>query len=157
MQVEKLNQELLSLPESHIAHRFLRAFIECRRHCIGREASNDPVDHEWFSECDGRLWSYSEFSYTFLSFDIVLDGWLTRAPTRTRNEEQWIAQLPRWRELLRECKSAAELDNNAAVLPIIAQVLGMFELWEECIVKRDTATENDYPPRANRDLYPKSQ
>jgi hypothetical protein len=157
MQVEKLNQEILCLPESHPAHRFLRAFIECRRDCVGREASNDSVDQKWFSERDGRLWSYSEFAYRFLSFDIVLDGWLTHAPRRTRNEEQWIAQLPRWRELLSECKEAAELDNNRAVLPIIAQVFGMFELWEECVVRRDTAIEKDYPPSANRDLYPGPQ
>ena len=155
MQVDNLNQEILNLPESHTARRFLRACIECRRDCVGREASDDPIDQEWFSESDGRVWSYHEFAYKFLSFDIVLDGWLTHAAQRTPDEQHWLAQLPRWRELLHECKNAAEDDNNYAMLPIIAQVIRMFGLWEQCIVARDTATDDTYPRRTHRDLYPR--
>jgi hypothetical protein len=155
MQVERLNQEILNLPESHPAYRFLRAFIGCRRDCVGREASNDPVDQEWFSESEGRLWSYSEFAYKFLSFDIVLDGWLTHAAQRTSDEQYWLAQLPRWRKLLHECEKAAQDDNNYAMLPIVAQTLRMFALWEQCIVERDIATDDAYPRLANRELYPR--
>jgi len=54
------------------------------------------------------MWSYSGFAYMYLSFDIVLDGWLTHAAQRTPDEQYWLDQFPRWRELLGECKSAAE-------------------------------------------------
>ena len=131
MQVDRLNREIFNLPESHPARRFLCAFIECRRNCVGRECSDDPIDQEWFSECDRHAWSYSRFAYEFLSFDIVLDGWLTHAEKRTPDEQSWLVQLPRFRQLLNECKSAAECDNNRAIFPVIAQVLRMFELWEQ--------------------------
>jgi len=150
MQIERLNQEIFSLPDGHSAHRFIRAFIECRLKCVGREASDDPVDQEWFSESEGRLWSYSEFAYQFLAFDIVLDGWLTHAAERTRDEQYWLCELPRWHTLLHECRIAAENDDNVTMLPVIAQVLKMFALWEQCIIERDAATDDEYP-KATRD------
>ena len=155
MQIEMLNREILNLPESHPAHRFLRAFIECRDSCVGREASCDPVDQEWFSDTDGLVWSYSDFAYRYLAFDIVLDGWLTHAARRTPNEQHWLDQLPRWRQLLHECKIAAEGDKNDRILPIISKVLRVLALWEQCIVERDTATDDAHFRQPNRDLYPR--
>ena len=55
---------------------------------------------------------------------------------------------------MRECKNAAEYDNNDAMLPIIAKVSCMFELWEQSIIARDTATDDAYPVRTRQDLYP---
>jgi hypothetical protein len=152
--VHKLNQEIFELPESHPARRFLLAFMECRRDCIGLEASDDPIDQEWFSQSDREVWSYSKFAYKYLAFDIVLEGWLTHAPRRTPNEQHCLNQLVRWRELMSECEIAAECDNNHTIIPIIHQVLHMFDLWEQCIMARDAATEKEYPRRVHRDLYP---
>jgi hypothetical protein len=154
MNVHKLNREVLNLPEAHPARRFLCAFMECRRDCIGLEASDEPIDQEWFSESSGEKWSYSKFAYKFLAFDVVLDGWLTHAAHRTSNEQHCLDQLVRWRELLGECQVAAECDSNRAILPIIRQVLRMFDLWEQCILARDAATDVAYPRRVHRDLYP---
>src|SRR5690606_5595631 len=152
-----LNREIFSLPESHPARRFLQAFMECRRDCVGKEASDSPIDQEWQSLTDGKLWSYSAFAYRFLSFDIVLDGWLTLAPKRTANEQRWLSELPRWRTLLSECKHAAEFDENRAILPFIAQVLDMFALWERCILEREIAANDAYPSVPSRNLYPKEK
>jgi hypothetical protein len=154
MHVHKLNREILDLPESHPARRFLCAFMECCRDCIGLEASDDPIDQQWFSESRGEVWSYSKFAYTYLAFDIVLDGWLTHSPQRTPNEQHWLNQLVHWRELLDECKLAAECNDNRDILPVIQQVLRMFDLWEQCILARDTTSAEAYPRRASRDLYP---
>jgi hypothetical protein len=154
MQVFSLNREILELPESHPAHRFIRAFAECNQNCVGRELSNKPIDQQWYSQTDGQVWSYSRFAYEFLAFDIVLDGWLSHAARRTPNEEYWLNQLPRWRELLRECSIAAEHDANYAMLVIVEQVVRMYDLWEQCILARDTAADDQYPRHANRRLYP---
>ena len=145
MKTESLNRDILNLPESHPAHRFLRAFLECHRDCVGIEASNEPVDQKWYSERDAREWLYSDFAYQYLAFEIVLDGWLTHATQRTANEKYWLAQIPRWRDLMVECRAAAEANSNVALFPVIAQVLRMLALWEDCILKRDTATDDDNP------------
>ena len=71
-----------------------------------------------------------------------------------RNEQHWLDQLVRWRELLGECKMAAEYDNNRVILAIIDRVLRMFDLWEQCILARDTAPDEAYPRWASRDFYP---
>jgi hypothetical protein len=154
MQVYNLNREIFDLPVTHPACRFLCAFMECRCECIGLEASEDPIDQEWFSQSEGEVWSYSNFAYMYLAFDIVLDGWLTHASQRTRTEQHSLNQLPHWRELLHECKEAAKEDNNNRMILIIKKVLRMFDLWEQCIIARDTATDDMYPRKANRNLYP---
>lgn len=138
MQVERLNKEIFELPDEHPACRFLREFVECRRECVGLEASDDPIDQEWFSETDQQVWTYSKFAYSFLAFDIVLDGWLGHAAGRTLNEQYWLDQLPRWSQLLRECEARATTDNNTAILPIIAKVKRLFVLWEQSIRARET-------------------
>jgi hypothetical protein len=154
MQIEKLNREIFELPAAHPAYRFLRAFMECRSDCVGLEATEDGIDQEWFSESAQEAWSYSRFAYEFLSFDIVLDGWLTHAAGRTSTEQHWLDQLPRWRNLLHECRSAAVNGHNQSIVPIIEKVCRTLELWEECILARDTADIDDYPHRVDRTLYP---
>lgn len=136
MHVYRLNRPLFELPQSHPAHRFLRAFIECRQDCVGKEIESDVFDQEWFSQTEDRAWSYSAFAYQYLAFDIVLDGWLRNAKHLTASEEQWLVCLPRWRVLLDECRTAAAGDGNHAVMGMIAQVLKMFDLWEECVRAR---------------------
>lgn len=136
MHVYRLNRTLFDLPQSHPAHRFLLAFIECRQDCVGREVEGDAFDQEWFSQTDNRAWSYSAFAYQYLSFDIVLDGWLNNAEGMTASEEQWLACLPRWRALLDECRASAARDRKHAVMRMIGQVLKMFDLWEECVHAR---------------------
>ncbi|HUT92887.1 MAG TPA: contact-dependent growth inhibition system immunity protein [Thermoguttaceae bacterium] len=136
MHVQRLNRPIFELPDSHPAHRFLRAFIKCRQDCVGREIQNDDLDQEWVSDTDGRSWSYSAFAYEYLAFDIVLDGWLSRAQDLTPTERYWLEQLPRWRALQQECKSAALRDGKLMLIPLVDQVLAMLDLWEQCIRAR---------------------
>ncbi|HVX61741.1 MAG TPA: hypothetical protein VHC19_14095 [Pirellulales bacterium] len=140
MHVRKLNRKILKFPESHIARRFLDAFIGCRRDCVGIEACDDPIDQTWFSAIEAKQWSYAAFAYKFLSFDIELDGWQSDAPEQTESERFFLAQLPRMRELLRECEMAAAADDNRPLMPVIAKVRRMLDLWEQCILER---TERD--------------
>jgi hypothetical protein len=153
MHVRYFNREIFDLPEDHLAHRFLLAFIKCRCDCIGLEASDNPIDQEWFSQTDGKVWLYSSFAYQYLAFDIILDAWLSHASGRTIGEERWLSLFPRWRALMFECKNAAEGDNNHAMVSIVEQVLEMLNLWEQSIVARDTATDSDYPHCTRKNFY----
>ncbi len=141
MDVYEINRPLFSLPESHPAHRFLRAFITCRRDCVGREIvlpadKHDPVDQEWYSISDDRTWSFSALAYTFLSFNVELDGWLTDAPCLTEAEKGVLDKLPYLRTLLSECVAAAIGEKNTEILVMIEQVRGLLDLWETCITVR---------------------
>lgn len=127
MHVFRLNRPLFEFPESHPAHQFLSAFIRCRVECVGRDACDEPIDQEWFSASELRQRSFSDFAYAHLSFDIVLDGWLSNAQELTESEKQWLDQLPRFRVLLEECKSAAIEDGNSRILPLVQQVKDMLE------------------------------
>lgn len=135
-QVEKDNRELLKFPKSHIACRFMRAFIECLQDCVGIEASDDPIDQTWFSVLDAKEWSYSAFAYTYLAFIVILDGWKSNSPEMTESERFHLARLPRLRELLRECEMEATADDNRRLMPVIAKVQRMLDLWEQCILER---------------------
>lgn len=136
MHVRRLNPKILKFPESNIARRFLDAFIECRRDCVGVEASDDPIDQTWVSPSEAKEWSYSAFAYKFLAFDVILDGWQSGAPEMTESERFYLTQFPRMRALLCECENAAVADNNPRLIPIIAKVSRMLDLWEQCIVQR---------------------
>lgn len=136
--VYRRNRPIFELPESHAAHRFLRAFIKCRNDCVGKEIpwpeeEQLAVDQEWFSATDSRRWKFSGFAYTYLSFDIELDGWLNDSPTPTAGETSTIEKLPYLRSLLAECKSACIESGNTATLAMVAQVDELFDLWEDCI------------------------
>jgi hypothetical protein len=99
------------------------------------EALARPVDQQ-FVQPDGRATTFSAFAYEYLSFDIVLDGWLTNAPQMTESEEACLKGLPRLRSMMIACKSQALIDANYRILPCVDQVLELIQLWEECIHER---------------------
>jgi len=141
MDVERLNGEILTWPETHAARRFLEAFIRCRRDCVGCEivfegSGRRPVDQEWRSSVDGTKWTFSKFAYLFLSFDVVLDGWLSNSPTLTASERESLRQIPVLRQMLFDCQQAALGDGNRQILSLTTCVLHMLNLWEGCISSR---------------------
>jgi hypothetical protein len=146
MQIRSINRPIFDLPESHPARMFLEEFIECRQECLGREIGSpqrEPVDQDWMSQRDGRPWSFSEFAYRNLAYDIELDGWLTSAPQLTDSERADLESLSNARPLLAECLSAATRDGNAAVSALVEKVLHLFDLWENCIRYRMANVRND--------------
>lgn len=141
MQMKTLNREVLQWPKTHPARRFLEAFIACRRECVGREiviegSGRKPIDQAWVSATDGATWAFSKFAYTFLSFDLVLDGWLSRARTLTPSETAALRQIPLLRRLMHECKEAALKSGNTDVLALTDRVIEVLDLWEQCIRSR---------------------
>jgi hypothetical protein len=139
MIVRKLNRPLFSLPDTHPARKFLEEFIACREFCVGKEIgtpSSPPVDQDWFSELEQKKWTLSAFAYSFLSFDVELDGWLSSAPQMTQSEIAALGTLPTLKILLSECERQAKLDENIAVLPLLARLNYLFDLWEKCILSR---------------------
>src|SRR5262245_23017116 len=141
MHVERLNQPLFLLPREHIARQFLEAFIDCRINCVGREISyrgeaKGPIDQEWFSSTVNEMRRFSDFAYEYLSFDIVLDGWLQGSPNLTNNELADLERIPHMRELMNECEDACLSARNKEVLALVRQVLSTLDLWDRCIRSR---------------------
>jgi hypothetical protein len=141
MHIVRLNKPIFDLPESHPAHRFLIAFIKCRRECVGREldtrqSGQTGVDQKWYSDTDSRFWTFSEFAYTALAFDIELDGWIEEVPALTASEKRTLESLPYLRTLMEECRAAAQRDGNSPVLKMVSTVLEMLDLWQSCIEAR---------------------
>jgi hypothetical protein len=137
MQIKRLNREIFEWPADHPARKFLEAFIACRRECVGREvafenSARKPIDQKWESSTDGITWTFSRFAYTFLSFELVLDGWLSRAPTLTNSEKANLAQIPLLRRLMAECRAAAVTGGNTDIIMLTERVTEMLNLWERC-------------------------
>ena len=104
------------LPDAHPARRFLKAFAECRRQCVGRELDPEPIDQSWESAIDGKTWTFSAFAYAFLSFDVVLDDWTPNAPRLTRSKVDALATIPIARALLEELLSHGRSRSSRKVL-----------------------------------------
>jgi hypothetical protein len=136
MQVYKLNEQLMTLELDHPVRRFLDSFVDCRLHCVGRECGledGNEIDQKWFSIIDNRPWRFSEFAYSVLSFDVVLDGWIQHCEEYTESEIAVINNMPRLRALMTECASAATVEKNESVLILVEKVRRLLELWETCI------------------------
>jgi hypothetical protein len=132
MRNESLNPRVLALDDSHPAKKFLSAFIECRSNCVGLELDPDePIDQEWESFTDGRVWTFSGFAYAFLSLDIALDDFHQRFPCPTESNTDWPWDLSRSRSLMRECAQAARQSGNNEILELTDDVLKMLGLWED--------------------------
>jgi hypothetical protein len=140
MFIEHINRPVFELDDAHPPKRFLQAFIECRTECVGRElAPSDKVaiDQKWSSSTDGRDWSFSAFAYGFLSTDIELDGFLRSEPCLTESELWALAQVPRFRRLMAECRSAAERSENSDCLGLVSIVERMLDRWGEYLSYRN--------------------
>jgi hypothetical protein len=139
--IRKRNRQLLELPDSHPAKRFLLAFIVCGEECLGREigwGDNQAIEQEWYSETDGKHWTFSGFAYSYLAFDIELDGYLANAPKLTEEEEFVLGKLPYLRTLMSECSAAARAADNQPILELVSLVVKMLELWERAIRYRES-------------------
>jgi hypothetical protein len=134
MRTESLNRRILKMADAHPAKKYLRAFIDCKRDCVGLDhdwGGQVPIEQEWRSATDGRVWTFSAFAYSFLSLDIVLDGFLENARNFTASEEFAFQQIPRLRQRMQECAQAAEHDHNRDILELTDQVMTMLSLWEQ--------------------------
>jgi hypothetical protein len=132
MRNESLNPCVSALDDSHPAKRFLSAFIECRDNCVGLELGPDePIDQEWESLTDGRVWTFSGFAYTFLSLDLLLDEFHQSIPCPNESNANWPWNLRRVRSLMNECAQAARQSGKDEILELTDQVLQMLSLWEQ--------------------------
>ena len=131
MHVQRLNAPLFGLGEAHPARRFLEAFIECRRACVGHEF--EGIEQRWWSTLDQRELHFSSYVYQRIAFDVVLDGWLTDLPELTCEEQEVLNSLPA--EILRvqECQAAARSAGNSVVIALAQQILDMYKLWVSAI------------------------
>lgn len=142
MSVFSLNHALFALPPDHIARRFLERFVAIRRAYVGIElesANHASIDQIWKSRIDGREWRLSKFLYTFISFDIELDGWLNNSGAITKSEMRYLETFPYMRRLVEECRSAASQSGNpdsGTVISICDDLDALLILWEECVVSR---------------------
>jgi hypothetical protein len=123
---------VLALDHWHPAKRFLSAFIECRGDCVGLHLDRrEPIEQQWESATDGRLWTFSGFAYAFLSTDLLLDEFHQCAPSANEANLDWPWNLPRVRALMHECSEAARECGNGEILNLTDDILKMFDLWEE--------------------------
>jgi hypothetical protein len=145
MRTESINRPVLALDDSHPAKRFLEAFIDCKTDCVGRHHEVDgqvPIDQSWTSSTDGRVWTFSDFAYAFLSLDIELDGFLQSAPYLTPSEIDAARKLPVLRSMMDECAEAANYSGNPEILELTDQVLEMLSLYEEYLSFRRKMTSH---------------
>ena len=137
MRNEDLNPCVLALDNSHPAKQFLLAFIECRDDCVGLELGPDePIDQEWKSLTDDRVWTFSGFAYEFLSLDLLFDDFHQRVPCPNEANFNWPWNLPRVKSLMNECAEAARQSGNTEILELTDQVLEMLSLWEQYLSYR---------------------
>jgi hypothetical protein len=141
MKLNKRNRPILKLPESHPAHRLLRAFVECWDECAGCEIAlpgeNDrAIDQQWHSQLSQRVRTFSGFVYEFLCFDLVLVEWLEHPPFVTPEEQSSLQQLDLMEGLLDECKAAAVADGNSRIAPLIDRVSALIAVWRDSIQSR---------------------
>jgi hypothetical protein len=132
--IKKRNGPILKLKNSHPAKRFLSAFMDCQTDCACQELDFDgqvPIEQEWKSSADGRVWTFSGFIYAFICFDIELDGFLQNAPELTSSETAAAQELPVMRSMMNECADAARQSGNNEIVELTDQVLEMFGLWGE--------------------------
>jgi hypothetical protein len=148
MQIEELNGPLFELEDNHPAKKFLMAFIDCLTNCVGRQydfGQQTPVEQEWESATDGRIWTFSGFVYAFLCFDIVLDGLLENASYLTASEVSAIDELPLLRSMMNECADAARECGNSEIIVLADQVLNMLGLWDQYLSYRRAVIGSNQP------------
>jgi hypothetical protein len=138
--IHRKNYPLLELGDDHPAIAALVAHGECRRFCGGREirmpGGPPAADQSWHSEIDGRDWKFSTLFYTFISFDLVLDEWMSHPPSITPQEIAWQEGIPKMRTYWNECEAAARQDRNEPVLEMLQSVKTLLDAWERAIAAR---------------------
>jgi hypothetical protein len=126
----------------HSAVRALQVHAEACDDCVGKEIEwpdigNRSIDQSWFSVRRRTQQSFSAFAYEFLSYDLILDGWLEMAPEPTESEIGYMVDdQPLMRALLDECQEAADADGNVEILPLIAKAREFVDAYNDAIVRR---------------------
>jgi hypothetical protein len=140
MRLAKMNRRIMALDDSHPAKRFLKAFSDCQADCVGCELGDraDPIDQEWTSSVDRRLWRFSRFAYTFLALDFALDEFIEGVPFLSSGTD--IARdASTLRTMMIECADAARQGGNNEIVDLTSQVLRMLDRWDEYASVRDSA------------------
>jgi hypothetical protein len=93
----------------------------------------EPIDQEWQAVATQGRWTFSALAYAFVSFELVLHGWLERPPTIADDEAGFLEKSPLMRALLAECQLAAQKSRNEPILPLIQQVGDFIDIWENSV------------------------
>ncbi len=141
----------------HPAVRVLQVHAEACDVCVAKEiqwagSEESPVDQSWFSARRCRQESFSAFAYEFLSYDLVLDGWLEMAPEPTESEIGFLVEdQPLMQILLDECEEAANSDGNSKMLPLIAKAREFVRAYDDALVRRFKDCRVRFPRTPNPD------
>lgn len=140
--VHPLNYPLLrEHPADHPVVRALQSHAESRDICVGKEIDwpkqgVEGIDQTWRSSIDGKRWFFSGFAYQYLSYDLILDGWLEEVPGPTNSELGFLNNASRMRILLKECMHAALEDNNLGILPLVEKASEFIDALEKALLLR---------------------
>lgn len=120
---------------------FVHHYTRCREQRVGYEIAwpgkeSEAFDQEWYSEIDGRVLRFSAFAYQYISYDLVLDGWIERSPTLTGSESRILEHAARLRALMDECERAAKKDENHQVLQRVPIVREWIDALESAVLHR---------------------
>lgn len=127
---------------THPAVCVLQVHAEACDTCVGKEiewpgAGNRAIEQTWFSTTRMKEQSFSSFAYEFLSYDLILDGWLEMAPEPTESELGFLVDdEPLMRALLDECEEAAIGDKNTKIRPLIAKTREFLDAYCKAIQYR---------------------
>lgn len=133
LRIHPRNNPLRELPDSHPAKLAVIAHAECCRDCVGREIEwpgreREAFDQSWQSRLLDQRFAFSSYAYVFLSFDLILEEWITHPPQATESEKQTVAAAPFLEALLCECQQAASEAGNVRVLERLPQIRRFNEL-----------------------------
>lgn len=95
------------------------------------------LDQEWQSKIRSRVQRYSGLAYEFISYDLILDGWLEMPPSPAITEISQLKSIdPLLRTLLAECEEAAIQNANVAILPLVEKVRVYLDAYRAAILSR---------------------
>ncbi|MCG8449681.1 MAG: hypothetical protein MI725_08885 [Pirellulales bacterium] len=136
---------------NHPAIRALQIHAEACDVCVGREIEwpklgNQAIEQEWFSDHRKQSQSFSSFAYEFISYDLLLDGWLQMTKQPTESEINFLEDdEPTMRILLDECESSAFAEDNKAVLPLIEKAREFLDAYRHALLHRFSLCEIAWP------------
>jgi hypothetical protein len=134
------NNPLAKLPDDHPAKRVLIARAICQRDCTLRELAGadgaGAVVQAWYSPTLNRECTFAEFIYEHACQELILTEWLERPPVMTSDERENLAEIPRLKSLLQECREAATAENNTAILELLPKAEDFVTAWEASILAR---------------------
>jgi len=125
------------------------------RDCVGNEIpwqgkEEEAFDQEWNSALTGTNYSFSSYGYTFLAYNFILDGWVSRPNSLTDCETGEIFHIPILNKLLDECETAASNEDNHRVLKLIPLIRRFNALHMEAIELRIEVDRLSRPVRSDK-------